>query len=354
MECLTSPVRIWNLPKSFDRFIHDPELASEIACRLALQRQQRIVDAIEHHDIDKFAKVWTEIAEQTLCNSAVTADGCKQYVKPGHLGRTSKNTFKEVHANVPISKRARNGDYQPMMDQCSVELRRCSKQLHRLQSICRQVDCLNRNFKDSAFNQAQHFCGIVSTTPRVFIKVLRHGALDFAELFIPKALPPLSLLESLRDAFAVWHSNNERQTWLAKTKIKNIDIIADLSKGGKLAFQQVKTSPPPPLTQIHEKVSFPIRRTAWSKGGETVLFGGPFDSIDCNLPVKFQNQTSLIVAAKSDRIVVQEPLKLRSALSQDMILEQETFLLNPGPCIHPYAKLGISSFNVMIPMLWII
>lgn len=76
-------------------------------------------------------------------------------------------------------------------------------------------------------------------------------------------------------------------------------------------------------------MSFPIRRTAWSKGGETVLFGGPFDSIDCNLPVKFQNQTSLIVAAKSDRIVVQEPLKLRSALSQDMILEQENILVEP-------------------------
>ena len=328
LDCLLSPTKIWSLPKSFDRFLHDPVIAEEAACRRALQKQSALVEAIDKNDIDKFAKVWTNIAELTLSDSAVTADGKKQYIKPGHFGRASKCVFKEAHNNVPISKRARNGDYQPLMDQCSVELRRCTKQLHRLQSICRQVECLQRKFKFEALQQAHHLWDCI-----YLAKGFHHGfatwALDIAGLFIPRTLPPLALVVSLRDAFASWHSNNEKQAWLAKTKIKSLDIIADLSKGGKLAFQQVKTSPLSPLTQLHEKISAPIRKTAWSKGGEKVLFGGPFDAFDPNLPVRFQDQSSLIAAVKSDRIVLQEPFKLRSALSQDMILEQENILVEP-------------------------
>ena len=84
LDTLLSPVKVWDLPKSFDRFIHDPDIAEQTACSSALANKGR---AIEDRNVDKLAKIWTQIAEKTLCDSAVTPDGQKQYVKPGHLGR---------------------------------------------------------------------------------------------------------------------------------------------------------------------------------------------------------------------------------------------------------------------------
>ena len=139
VETVISPVTIWQMPKSFDKFLHDPEIAELAAARLTLEQQQAILKALEHNDINKLDKVWTSIAEGTLAESAVTTDGHKQYIKPGHLGRAHKKLFMTTQINVPVSKKARSGDYQPMCDQCSVELRRCTKQLHRLQSLCRQM-----------------------------------------------------------------------------------------------------------------------------------------------------------------------------------------------------------------------
>ena len=328
LDTLLSPVKVWDLPKSFDRFIHDPDIAEQSACTGALANKDAICRAIEDRNVDKLAKIWTQIAEKTLCDSAVTPDGHKQYVKPGHLGRATKDVFKQIHANVPLSKRARNGDYQPLHDQCSVELRRCAKQLHRLQSLTRQVSCLQHKFNFTALNQAQHLWQCIYNA-HGFRNGFVNWALEFAGLFIPKFLPPLSLLVELRDSFAAWHSANDRQAWFAKTRIKSLDIIADLSKGGKLAFQQVKSPSLPPLTQIHEKITFPIRRTAWSKEGEVILYGGPFAEVSLNLPVKFQNQTTQVVSAKSNSIKVHDPLRLKSVLPQDMILEQERIVVEP-------------------------
>jgi len=329
IEAIISPVKVWQLPKSFDKFLHDPEVAESAAAHLALQQQEKLLNALERNDVDKLDKIWTSIAEQTLVESAVTVDGQKQYIKPGHLGRSYKNVFKVTKVNVPVSKRARSGDYQPLMDQCSVELRRCAKQLHRLQSLCRQVSSIQKNFNPAALNQAQHLWMTILNA-----KGFHGGFSSWISLHLgvcfPNVLPPLCQLECLKDHFAQWHSANDKKAWLAKTNIKQLDIVFDLAKGGKLAFQQVKSAPLPPVTQLTQTLRFPVRRVAWSKEGEKVLFGGPFHDIDPNLPVSFQSQEVSVEKIARTSITLKEPVKLRSALQEDFQLSQERILVEPS------------------------
>ena len=332
IDTIISPAQVWQLPKSFDQFLHDPDVAEYVANQLSLQHQSQVLEALVNHDVDKLSRIWTSIAEQTLVKSAITVDGQQQYIKPGHLGRAHKRFFKTTQMNVPICKKARSGDYQPMMDQCSVELRRCTKQLHRLQSLCRQLIGLHRSFNFRALQQAQHLWETILDAKGF------HGGFSswifcHLETEVTRTLPPMGQLEVLKDCFAEWHAANDKKAWLAKTNIKQLDIVFDLAKGGKLAFQQVKTAPLPPVTQLVQTKSFPVRRTAWSKEGVKVLFGGPFREIDPNLPVSFQSQVVCVEKLTDSTITLDKPVKLRSASQDDFQIRQEKILVEP-PALH--------------------
>ena len=329
MDSIISPVQVWQLPKSFDQFLHDPDVAEYVANQLSLQHQSQVLEALVNHDVDKLSRIWTSIAEQTLVKSAITVDGQQQYIKPGHLGRAHKNFFKTTQMNVPICKKARSGDYQPMMDQCSVELRRCTKQLHRLQSLCRQMIGLHRSFNLRALQQAQHLWETILDA-KGFHGGFSSWIFSHLETEVTRTLPPIGQLEVLKDCFAEWHTANDKKAWLSKTNIKQLDIVFDLAKGGKLAFQQVKTAPLPPVTQLVQTKSFRVRRTAWSKEGEKVLFGGPFREIDPNLPVSFQSQVVGVEKLTDTSITLDKPVKLRSASQDDFQIRQEKILVEPS------------------------
>ena len=328
IENIITPVQVWRLPKSFDSFLHDPEIADRCASQFALQQQQQILESLESNDVDRLSKIWTSIAEKTLVDSAVTTDGHKQYVKPGHLGRAHRNLFKTTQENVPLCKKARTGDYQPLMDQCAVELRRCSKQLHRLQSLSRQLIGLHRSFNFRAFHQAQHLWETILDA-KGFHRGFPTWIKTHLGLEMTIALPPWNQVDFLKDCFAEWHSANDKKAWLAKTNIKRLDIVFDLSKGGKLAFQQVKSAPLSPVTQLIETHTYRVKRTAWSKEGEKVLFGGPFRDLDPNLPVSFQDQVVDIERITERAVILKEPVRLRSASSHDFQLKQDKVLVEP-------------------------
>ena len=328
LKTLLSPQKLWRLPKSFDGFVHDEERAEIIANQRCVERRNAFEKAISQGDIDKLASCWTAVAEQTLVESCVTVDGHPQRVKGSHLGRAQLEPLQIKHQVVPHSRKARNGDYQPIMDQCSVELRRGSKQLHRLQSLERQVRSLNCRFSAKAFSQAVHLWETILKA-HGFHKGFATWVMCSFHLILPSSLPTLPLISELKESFEAWHSNNEKSTWLHKTKIKAINIVLDLPKGGKLAFRETKTHSLPPVNQIHHVVKCAVKKTPWQKEGRKELFGGPFDILDTNLPVTFQGQSAMIVSNSSSRVVLETPVRLKDASGTAMFLSQEKIFVEP-------------------------
>lgn len=279
-------------------------------------------------DIDLLASCWTSVAEDTLTRSCVSEDGQLKRARKGHQGRASLEPFKLVHGFVPHSKKARNGDHQPVMDQCSIELRRGTKQLHRLQSLARQVRSLFVKFSNKAFLQAEHLWQTILSA-HGFHRCFAFWVESTFQLHLPLHLPALDFICELRDTFEAWHSHNEKQCWLQKTKLKAINIVLDLPKGGKLAFRETKTQSLPPVNQIHHREQCVILKVPWTKHGRKVLHGGPFDKLDVNLPVTFQGQKANIDSIGINKIILDTPVRLKDAAKDSMILSQDKIFVEP-------------------------
>ncbi len=332
IDVLLTPVKCWMLPKSFDRFLCDNERAETVAQQLSLQKKESFEKAFLKNDVDKLASCWTSIAEGTLAESCVTVDGHISRARDGHLGRANLQPFKMNQNFVPHSKKARAGDYQPLMDQCSIELRRGSKQLHRLQSLARQVRSLENRFSLRAFAQAEHLWQTIINA-HGYRGGFRNWVFQTFQLLLPFSLPPRHVICELKDFFESWHSHNEKQTWLQKSKIKAMNIVLDLPKGGKLAFRETKSQSLPPVNQLHDLVKIGIMKVPWPKDGRKVLHGGPFDSLDPNLPVVFQGQKTMIDSMTTSKVVLQDPVRLKDASNRSMFLAQERIFVEP-PMIH--------------------
>eukprot|EP00435_Cladocopium_sp_Y103_P032992 s199_g8.t1 len=59
IKTICSPVRRWTLPRSFDAFLADPQIAEEKAKALLLQSQKKWESAMNNGDIDELARKWT-------------------------------------------------------------------------------------------------------------------------------------------------------------------------------------------------------------------------------------------------------------------------------------------------------
>eukprot|EP00438_Fugacium_kawagutii_P007385 Skav202176 [mRNA] locus=scaffold3078:33949:37509:- [translate_table: standard] len=68
---------------------------------------------------------------------------------------------------------------------------------------------------------------------------------------------------------------------------------------------------------------------AWKKEGLTQLNGGPFDAIDINLPIRFQDQEARVVNCTSGTISLETPVRLRSAAACDLVISQRSFVVEP-------------------------
>eukprot|EP00438_Fugacium_kawagutii_P003659 Skav224229 [mRNA] locus=scaffold939:1191763:1201797:+ [translate_table: standard] len=278
VRTLNAPVRIWTLPKSFDRFMNDPQTLEQSAKTKLLAARHKITCAIQCGDLDELVRKWTEIAEQSLASSVVTCDGEACDVAMSHLGRGHCNPLKTVHRVVPTSRPARAGDLQPSQDQCSVTLRRQMKQAHRLQSLVRQLAAVTKAYNQAAFSQCQVLWLKILNARRLPCTfqdwIIEHVG------FAPAAhVPSVDFVVALKDAFLAWFKNNEQKAKLAKTNMKRIDLLEDLRKGAKIAFDAVKVDIPPPITSLTKSVVCLVRRMRWTKEGFN--FGG-------GLPRSFQ------------------------------------------------------------------
>ena len=84
------PTQKWMLPRSFDAFQVDKQLAESTAKELLLTSRRKWEQAMSQNNIEELARIWTNTAELVLKNSAVNSSGEKCNISSAHLGRARK------------------------------------------------------------------------------------------------------------------------------------------------------------------------------------------------------------------------------------------------------------------------
>ena len=331
-DTLCAPVQRWTLPRSFDLFQADPELANNAARNILLKSQRSWERILSQGDVDEMARKWTIAAEQTLAASAVDTEGRQCVISNAFLGRSSRSPLKKNSKVIPLNKKARDGDLQSCQDQGSTQMRRQLKQLHRLQSAVRQAQSLTRNYHAKAHAQLMHLWK-TSFYSKAFKKGFGQWVWTNLQMHVNENLPCLeALIEALieiKDAYSKWYQYNEQIAKSAKQAFQKIELIEDWRKGGKVAFSKVKTNDLSPLTAIKNQVQCPIRRVAWSKEGRTFLPSSCSWKLDPNLPVVFQTQKARIKSLSEKGVHLDRRVHLINYFPDQLVITQEQSFVNP-------------------------
>ena len=314
----------WKLPKSFDRYIIDNQVAEQYAQHKCLERQNIHDIAMEENNLPKFCQNWTYIAEQTLANSAVDVEGNHIKVRPGHIGRAKCNHFVNQPAAMPIIPRPRQGDHQPISEQGSVELRRWGKQLHRLQSIVRQYQSYNQTQNPNAFAQLNTLWYHILHA-KGFDKHFHQWIIIKHENYVPLNLPSFQYCLDLKNVFSQWYISQEHHIWLQRTKLKQLEIIIDIPKGGRIAFQQIRDDTFPPLHAIHFERQATLVRTRCTKDGTKVFKVNSGHNL-CVGPIQIQGQQANLICVQPNKIHLDRKIKWKST---DQQITQEDFTMDP-------------------------
>ena len=257
---------VWQLPKSFDQFSHDVEKASIFAQQIIDKKDSKLKQCLETNDIDGIAKHWTVIAEETLRYSAVFKEHQESKPKMGHMGRAHKNPIQLKTQAIPIMKKPRDDHYIPNIDQGSVELRRHVKQLHRLQSLSSQVRALEQNYSEIADNQTQKLWESICRAKGFHVNFV-HWMYAHGFICVPVKTPNRQFVDNLTATFHKHLRSLESDFRLYKSKIKQLEIIADLKHGGALAFREVQNDALPPLDEIRYEIRSAAKKVKWPKEG---------------------------------------------------------------------------------------
>ena len=327
-DCLVMPTQKWMLPRSFDAFQVDKQLAESTAKELLLTSRRKWEQAMSQNNIEELARIWTNTAELVLKNSAVNSSGEKCNISSAHLGRARKNPLRKVAQVVPLNRRARDGDYQSCLDQCSTKLRQHLKQLHRLQSLVRQYTSLTKMFSEKAFQQILHLWNMILCA-KGFRRDFSRWVHEMLNISLGNYLPSLEIVILIKDTFMQWHHNNEQADLKAKQAIQKIELWEDWKNGGKIAFGKVKTTDLTPLTSIKNKVQCNIKRVAWPKEGKNYLPCENTNVLDLNLPVVFQTQVARISQVGQNGIFLDRNVHLLSYEPGTLVVEQEHTYASP-------------------------
>ena len=254
--------------------------------------------------------------------------GNKCAISKAHFGRSRQNPLRTSARIIPVNKKARDGDYQSCMDQCSTQLRRQLKQLHRLQSAVRQSLALSKKYNSKAHAQLQQLWNTICNA-HGFKKGFTAWISEHLQIQPSQNLPSHDMLVSIKDTYSEWYQYNENVAQKAKLAIQKIELSEDWRRGGKIAFSKIKVCELLPLTAIKTTVRCPIRRVAWSKEGRSFLpCANPFD-LDPNLPIGFQTQNARIQRISDKGIHLDRKVHLLCYAAENLHVQQEQTCAQP-------------------------
>ena len=317
------PIYKWVLPQSFDDFISDSTTAQEVATRQLDGAKHKIESFKQQGDVDALGLLWTQIAENTLASAATDSSGQPISFKRDFFGRCRRPLFVRDNVDHPIPKQARWGDLQCVSATPTVEYRRHLKQAHRLQSLVRQIKCFYRNRSTKAADQLEVLWTAILNA-KGFTGGFASWIFQCGAGFIPTCCPDLEYAAALADVYLEWHASNTTYFARENRRIRYINKLLDLQKGGKQSFKAIADESLPPMQFVHKPLEFSIPRQTWPKLGKThILCQCPPDlRLDT---IKFQGQQACIVQILDNAFIMDKPIKL---WSQDLIVKQDAWTLN--------------------------
>ena len=328
IENLQANSWVWKLPKSFDRFFNDEQIAQEVAEENIKRCKAQCDKYLAEGDTTSLAKQWAKCAEETLAAAAVDVEGNLIKVRKGHFGRDKGCPFAKRLPSTPVIKPPRKDHHCVQITQGTIEIRRYLKQLHRIQTLHAVAKTISRagDRQQRKLFQAQHLWSLVRTA-KGFTGGFDSWLFEKIGPSIPVDIPDMDFLDDLLKVYFEWFHKIETSLKLHKANCKKIDIIADIHHGGALAFREVREDKPNPMMAIHFSNNVNIRRTRWPKQGRDCLIVAEPHDLNPTKEVVFQGQSRHIKYLGKDHIILDEPVKLRS---NDMVLRQQDVTASPS------------------------
>ena len=91
-------------------------------------------------------------------------------------------------------------------------------------------------------------------------------------------------------------------------KPEQLEIIIDILKGGKMAFQQIRDDTNPPIHAIHYGKEATLVRTRCSKEGSDSFKVKPGHNI-CQGPIQLQDQHAQVLQVQQNKILLDRKIK---------------------------------------------
>ena len=300
----------WVLPKSFDDFMFDVMELERNTHDVVESRSHLFRAAIEHSNMDEAARQFTIATEEIFKKSAVNSDGEKVGIPPGYFGRSQETPYRSRQHQVPIIKKARSGDFTPLVSQVTTSLRLHTKQLRRLSALVGQLKSWELTGNQYAYWQCQQLWDRILAAHGFKGGFSTWIAVNIIEC-VPQQVPGSSLASQIEEAFRKVHNENLQRHYMANHAIARIDRDQDIQMGGSKCFREVKDSPVAPLDSIHWLERCQILNVAWSKMGKSRIPIKGKPNFDFSEKVEFQGQKRYIVECTDDYIVLDEPVSLK-------------------------------------------
>lgn len=316
-------IKKWVLPKSLDEFMFDPQQINLQGERICFNRNHLFERAFEDGDMNQAARQFTLAFEETMKASCVDCEGNPVCIPPGHFRCSQGKPFKSKNNSIPCIKPGRQGDSTPMIVQTNCSLKYHTRQQRRIHSLLNQIRAAKRNDSENAWVACQALWSAILNA-HGFRKSLANWVATYLGWFVPIHTPHEEYVEVLHEAFAEFHKKELQEYYMLQTAKSKLRSAADISKGGAIAFRDVKEMPTPPLDAINWIVKCKVTRTVWKKNGKRVFRAIDEPDFDISLPVEFQGQKRTISKIDGTLITLDQNVFLKEACDQCIVQKRSS------------------------------
>lgn len=320
-----SPRLQWVLPKSVDGFMFDSQLLEQAAKKFVDDHTEAFQKAVDT-SLDAASNLMAEAVEFAWQHACVDCEGNKCKIPAGYMGRNKLCPLKPKPNSVPVVRKARDGDFEPKLGQPSVEIRRHSRQLRRIESLYAQLVAYNRRPTQGALQKCQQlWSAILGATG--FTKSFAFWVCTNFQFFVPLNLPTAGYVLELKDVFRKWHQAELNRFFLYKKKARKKSILLDIAGGGSQCFQEIRDPMPQHQSFVARCINLKVYYTTWTKRGKTNIRVQNANQLEIDFPVTFQEQTRRIVKISGEVVQLDKPVKLKNL---DLVITQQQVTADPA------------------------
>lgn len=311
LPTLTEPTLQWVLPPTTDDYMFDDAVA-EVQAQLNYTKHEKVFhQALEHKESNKVADCFATMVQDTWKASCVNCDGELSNIKHGCLKRCDIKLLRPQYCSIPVTKKSRQGDFEPGVGQMNIEQRRHTRQLRRIESLYAQVKACSHDPKPHKITKCQELWESVRTATG-FHRGFPTWVGQHLQWFVPCVCPPCEYLEGLKDAFRQWHSKNLQNYFLERKRARRLSIALDIAKGGSRVYREIREESALPLSYVVQNLESQVCPMRWSKAGINKLKLTDPVKFDSQQPVFFQGQKAFVVSQYGAWITLDRRWKLKN------------------------------------------